>query len=201
MWQRIVEFFRSLFGKKKSAPPEAPRPESPYKPEPRTQATMAPVSTTRGHSIDYKHYAQWNRYDLQTVIFPMSGYGNHGPEGWDWKLYEAARGDPDGQTHTISGRKIEPLPPFANPSHIEGSGEFDIFRGETKTIHCFGPSLAAWVFHAPTTSAPGTLMIGDKTYGAGSGPQNTVIPAGTHIVKLLEGPPQGVRFALQPTEA
>jgi hypothetical protein len=66
--------------------------------------TGASAPGAQAAEIDYAFWAQWTRYDLETLQFSLRGGM---PAGFDWRRYEAARGAPDGSTHTNNGTKIE----------------------------------------------------------------------------------------------
>jgi hypothetical protein len=77
---------------------DAPQPVS----QPAVTGASAPGA--EAPAVDYPYWAQWTRYDLETLQFNLRG-GR--PAGWDWRKHEAARGDPDGRTHSNSGASIE----------------------------------------------------------------------------------------------
>jgi len=186
--KRILDWLRSLFNRAKPEPVPAPvAVPTVLKPE---EFEAKPAKLLH----DYEMYASMTPMEIQLIAWRGQGT----PKGWDWNLWSLASGKPHPFEHDNRWRKIEPLPAFSDPESLTGSGEFDLLPGETKIIHCPTPSFASWVFHAPITRVPGRIKIGGSVHGAGSGPVTADIDPGTHQVTLLEGPSQGIRFALQP---
>lgn len=152
--------------------------------------TMAQPTFTTG--INYAYWAQWTRFELETLQFMLHG-GQ--PSGWDWRRHEAARGDPDGRTHTNSGTKIEAQEGRTYKAEL-------VFRGDHGDDLLTLPGRV--VVQGATVPVRLTIMHGIQSkghvYASVDGGHHDPSPhvdlnPGDHLV-LLEGEPEAKRVSV-----